>query len=131
MSGTSGLRQTRTATVATGTTTLAGLSAAAGAVHLATRISSGIRLVGAPIGCCDVRVLDRAEPNYLAPRRAVAASGFFEPPACHRPGVGAEAPVAPQPTYRGWLRGADRSGRGKPRRTAHRDARGDEQGAGG
>jgi hypothetical protein len=59
MSGTSGQRQTGTAMVATGTTTLAGLPASASTGHLATRNHSGFRLVGAPIGSRDIRVLDR------------------------------------------------------------------------
>ncbi len=73
MSGTGSARQTGSVTVATGTTIVTRSLAPARNGHLATRTSSGIRMVGAPIGCCDVRVLDRAETNYLAPHRAVAA----------------------------------------------------------
>jgi len=114
MSGSGSARQTGTVTVATGTSTHTGLSAPARTTHPATRISSDFRLVGAPIGCRDFRVLDRTEPNCLAPRRVVAAD--FSLPglsARHCPGVG---------TSRRWVSGSCIRGqlRGRPHRRGNR-----------
>ncbi len=77
-------------TVATGTSTLNGPPATARNGLLATRTHSDIRLVGAPIGCRDVRVLDRTELDYLAPRRVAVAVDLPLPgrSVCHPPGVG-------------------------------------------
>ena len=117
MSGTSGQRQTGTATVATGTATLAGLRAPVPAGHLATRNSSGFRMVGRRSVAAISECWTVAEPHYLAPRGTVATGGTSVPLVCHRPGVGA-ASGSPQPADRGWLRGIgsirqreDRTGR--------------------